>query len=322
MNTMKLLTGLALLFAAIFSAAAQTVSTTPTNGPTTVTVHARTTDGKAPVGVVESAYQPIIGWGVNGDENSTVFQQRLSSFDSKSGEWTFTNVPPGPYKVVLFSTNYVYNGYNTVAWFVIAGTNYRVELVMSNGATYKGRVLDDVTGKPIANEHFLGGNYMWQDVHTDAEGRYEWRHVTGDARLDVRTTNYLEQEIKLDAADEDSTVLVPDIRLQPGGRISGRVERPAGLTSNTYAWVQPVMLGALVTNPQIKRAFGYTNGTFRTDPLPAGTYSLTAEWESLPSETIFVSGYVSGITVVVGQETTNVVIPTKMVVQTNGASGR
>ncbi len=148
-----------------------------------------------------------------------MFQQRLSSFDSKSEEWTFTNVPPGLYMVVLDSTNYVSNEYNRVGLSVFAGTNYSVELVLSNGATYKGRVLDDVTGKLIANEHFLGGYYMFQDAYTDAEGRYELRHYTGDAKLELLITNYVEQEIKLNPADEDSTVLVPDIRLK---RASGR----------------------------------------------------------------------------------------------------
>ena len=294
--------------------ASQTITTTPTNGPTTVIVRARTTDGKPAVGVEESAYQPqSYGIRVNGDEHAAVFQQRLSSFDSRSEEWTFTNVPPGFFGVVLSSTNYVYNQYNQVGLIVMAGTNYSAELVLSNGATYKGRVLDDVTGKPVANEHFLGGYYMFQDVHTDAEGRYEWRHVKGDAQLDLLITNYVEQEIKLDAAGEDSTVLVPDIRLQPGGRISGRVQRPAGLTSNTYAWVQPELQGALATNSQILRAYGYTNGTFRTDPLPPGTYKLNAGW--VKGSDLFDSpvanGSVSNINVTVGRETKNVFIRVK-----------
>ena len=51
MKTMSILHSLAVLCVANFTTTAQTITTTPTNGPTTITIHARTTDGKLPVGV-------------------------------------------------------------------------------------------------------------------------------------------------------------------------------------------------------------------------------------------------------------------------------
>ncbi len=64
MKTTRIFLGLVMLCGTAFGAAAQTITTTPTNGPTTVIVRARTTDGKAAVGVKESAYPPITRSGV------------------------------------------------------------------------------------------------------------------------------------------------------------------------------------------------------------------------------------------------------------------
>ena len=82
-------------------------------------------------------------------------------------------------------------------------------------------------------------------------------------------------------------------------------------------------------NSWIDDVGGYTNATFRTEnPLPPGIYTLQAEWiksqevEGRRSEATLAQGNISNIVVVAGQETTNVFIPVKMVVQTNGASGR
>ena len=51
MKTTRVFLGLVMLCGTAFGTPAPTITTTPTNGPTTVTVHARTKDGKMPVGV-------------------------------------------------------------------------------------------------------------------------------------------------------------------------------------------------------------------------------------------------------------------------------
>jgi hypothetical protein len=137
----------------------------------------------------------------------------------------------------------------------------------------------------------------------------------------------VEQVVKLDAAGEDSTVSVPDIRLQRSGRISGRVERPADMENNAYALVSLQIQGSFPTNSVICGAYGGKDGIFRTGPLPPGTGILHAEWKPAfvpgnPVETWQAKGSVSGIKVIAGQNTSNVFIPTKMIIPANDRNGR
>ena len=124
MKTTNLLPGLALLFAAAFSATAQTITTTPTNGPTTITVHAHTKDGKVPVGV-SCSIAPILG-----------FQRDDAFAASTNGEWTAANVRPGDYGVMLRSPNYADLIGRTVSLQVMTGTNYTVDYVLRIGEYY------------------------------------------------------------------------------------------------------------------------------------------------------------------------------------------
>jgi hypothetical protein len=330
MKTTRIFLGLCMLCGTAFGTPAPIITTTPTNGPTTVTVHARTTDGKLPADVSctgSPMYYTISAIG-----------PREPSFVGSNGDWTATNVTPGDYKVSLRSPNYAEENRE---FFVKAGTNYSIDFVLSRGATFKGRVLDAATGKPIADQPiyaFPSTRDPLRDIRTDAEGRYELPPVAGALELDVETTNYVAQVVKLDPAAEDSTVSVSDIRLQHGGWISGRVERSAELESNAIAWVTLAFQGTLPTNSVILD-FGGTDGTFRTDPLPPGTYTLHAEWDktqavflfaksvkrrakSGPPQDPLASGSISGIQVTAGIETTNVVIPTKMIVPASDRSGR
>ncbi len=87
-------------------------------------------------------------------------------------------------------------------------------------------------------------------------------------------TNYVKQSIKLDEAAEDSTVTVPDIRLKRGGWISGRVERPAELVSNVFAYLTRIKFeiqGSLPTNSVIDDVFAAKKARFiliRCRPAP------------------------------------------------------
>ena len=298
-----------------------TITATPTNGPTTVTLHARTKDGKLPVNV--SSIRVIR----SDTPHSQDFTLGLLSFVGKDGDWTATNVAPCDYEVVLGNSNYVEDGRDFQTFRVEAGTNYTIEFVLSNGATFKGRVLDDATGKPIAGAFVHGETKTLSHYpNTDAEGRYEISHVIGALKLGASASNYVAQDFKLNAAGEDSTVSVPDIRLQRGGWISGRVERPANMEDNAHAFVSVEIQGSFPTNSVISGAYGGEDGIFRTGPLPPGTCTLHAEWKPAfvpgnPVETWQAKGSVSGIKVIAGQNTTKVVIPTKLTIQTNRAGG-
>ena len=132
MKTTNLLPVLLLICGMAFNASSQTITTTPTNGPTTITVHARTTDGKLPVGVdftvsPQRMYGPLPS-----------VSRPLPSFVGSNGDWTATNVPPGSYRLGLTGTNYIENPPTLLQ--VFAGTNYAVDLVLSQGGWISGRV--------------------------------------------------------------------------------------------------------------------------------------------------------------------------------------
>ena len=319
MKTTRFLLGMVVLCGAAFSAFAQTITTTPTNGPTTITIHARTMDGKLPVDV-----RCIVAH-TRGQFLSAHMPQPLSPV-GKSGDWTATDVPAGTYEVVLRSPNYAEDMHSIVQLLrVEAGSNYSIDFVLSRGATFKGRVLDAATGKPIANAILFISEGSSQNPRTDAEGRYELSHIAGKLFIDAQTTNHVMQRIYVDGAAEDRTVSVPDIRLQHGGWIAGRVERLAELESNASAMVTLEIQGSLPTNVLIREAYVRADGTFRTDPLPPGTYTLHAECENGGKgvkQTWQAKGSVSDIGVIVGQDTSNVLIRTKLTIPANNQSGR
>ena len=284
-----------------------TITATPTNGPTTVTLRARTKDGKLPLDANYINFRRV-------DQPQDLPPQMLS-FVGTGGDWTATKAPPGSYGVVLENTNYVEGERDFQTLSIEAGTNYIIDFVLSNGATFTGRILDATTGKPIAGADVRGNTgTRFHSVRTDAEGRYEISHVTGGLKINASDPNHVTQIFKLDAAGEDSTVSVPDIRLQRGGRISGRVERPADMEDNARAFVSVEIQGRFPTNSDICGAYGEADGTFRTGPLPPGIATLHASWEPA-----FVSGNavatwqsigtVSNINVTAGKNTTKVVIP-------------
>jgi hypothetical protein len=132
MKTTKPLRGLALLFVSAFSAAAQTITTAPTNGLTTITVQARTKDGKVPVHVDCVIDQPVPPAFTN------QFHSWPPSVVGTSRDWMATNVPSGIFDVVLLDTNddYAKDVHNSARLSIGAGTNYTVDFVLSNGADF------------------------------------------------------------------------------------------------------------------------------------------------------------------------------------------
>ncbi len=297
-------------FAAASSLLAQTIATTPHNGPTTISIHARTTDGNLPVDV-NCTIGKMLG------QQELITMSPPLSLVGKNGDWTAANVPPEVYEVVLRGSNYT----QSVVQFlpVKSGFNYSIGFVLSRGATFKGRILDDATSKPIAEARVNGEPEHSASCHvrTDTEGRYEVSHITGALRIEVQTSNHVAQIISVDSAAEDSTITVPDIRLKHGGRIVGRVEHPAEVERNAIARVSLEIQGGLPANTAIEIAYARADGAFRTQPLPPGTYTLHAEWRNRGGkggrrQTWKAKGSTTDIQVIVGQDTTNVLISTKL----------
>jgi len=320
MKTTRIFLGLVVLCGVVFNADAQKLTTTSTNGPTTIAIHARTTDGKLPVDVSCTVAEP--------GRQQGPMPQPLSLI-GKSGDWMATNVLPGYYQVLLRSPNYAEDMHSIVQFLSVkSGSSYTIDFVLSRGATFKGRVLDDATGEPIAQAIICGMTEARSyDLRTDAEGRFELPHITGILRIEAQTTNLVAQTAKLELAAEGGTVSIPDIRLQHGGWISGRVECPAEVGSNAFATVSIEIQGRRPNSSLIHDAFARADGAFRTDPLPSGTYTLRALWQEHvskggPSHTWQANGSVSGIKVITGQDTSNVLIPTKLNIPANDQSGR
>ena len=137
-------------------------------------------------------------------------------------------------------------------------------------------------------------------------------------------TNKFGESITSAAAKEGETVTIPDIRLQPGGWISGRVEYPPELKSNAdmIVTIKPKIQGDWPTDEVIPYVFRGEGGRFRIRYVPGGVYTLDASVQTNGSWHSQGVGSVSNITVVAGQDTTNVFIPTKMIVHTNSPRGR
>ena len=215
----------------------------------------------------------------------------------------------------------------------------------TNGPTFKGRVLDDATGKPIADvpihyafvfdrdgDHSVPG-VRGSDTRTDAEGRYEGRYEppggagNGHYSIETRANNYVWQAFNVDKADIGKMASIPDTRLQHGGWISGRAEHPAEAVPDDRAFVKLESQGPLPDHSQLPLVEADRDGKFRTPLLPSGTYTLRGQWLARITNGGRVSyrplvSSISNINVIAGQDTTNVIIPTNNVVYTNRASGR
>jgi hypothetical protein len=147
MKTARIFLGLVTLCGTAFCTPAPIITTTSTNGPTTITIHARTTDGKLPVDVnctiIQTRGQLLI---------PSQVEPKPLLLVGKNGDWTAANVPPGIYGVYLRSPNYADDSHSIIQFLSVkTNSNYSLDFVLSRGTIFKGRVLDNATGKPIAN---------------------------------------------------------------------------------------------------------------------------------------------------------------------------
>jgi 5-hydroxyisourate hydrolase-like protein (transthyretin family) len=216
----------------------------------------------------------------------------------------------------------------------------------TNGPTFKGRVLDDATGTPIAGVRIL---YMF--VHdcdgecagdrgyvtrTDAEGRYEGVYPpqssgAGHYTIRIEPTNYVWQVINVDKTNTAKMATIPDTRLGRGGWISGQVERPAEADDLAYvsALVKLESQGPLPEHTQLHPIIA-RDGRFRTPLLPPGSYTLSGDWTGairsmdgrFDNWRVLLLNSVSNVNVTVGQETANISLTTNGIVRTNRSYSR
>lgn len=311
----QLRVAVAALFAAMsLVAPAQTITSTATNGPITISIHARTSDGKLPLDAICTVVEP--------QGQQAAYSPPPLPLAGSSGDWVATNVPPGYYEIWVRGTNYADDIHNILQFFhATSGSNYSISFALSRGATFSGRVFDADTGRPVANAIILGETQFGiRDLRTDAAGRFEIAHVTGSLRIEAQSTNLVGQVASMEPAAEDAVVTVPDFQLHAGGWISGRITRPNDAPQGTYATIKPVFEGSMPSNWIIPEALCKPDDTFLAGPLPPGPCILRVEWQQViikggpnPAQRWHADGEITGIKVEAGKETTGVVIETKSV---------
>ena len=222
-----------------------------------------------------------------------------------------------------------------------------VSTTPTNNPTFKGRVLDDDTGQPVAGVRIIYGFVHKCDgecagdrayvTRTDAEGRYEGvfeplgSAADGHYAIRIEPTNYVRQVFNVDKADIGKMETIPDTRLRRGGWISGRAERPGEFTTNALAFINLTNESLLPEHTQPLHVNPDRDGRFRTPLLPPGSYTLSGIWESHISSDrvrgidfwkVVLLNSVSNVNVTVGQEAANINLTTNGIVRTNRAYWR
>lgn len=231
MKTKNAFAFLVLICGMAFNASCEvTVTTMPTNGPTTLTVHARTKDGTVPVWV--SCFIAIGGppYPPKGQSISIL---------GKSGDWTAANVSPGYYEVHLQDTN-DYMNWTSYAGPVEAETNYTFDFVMPNEGWISGRVelparefnrdlgvtavkQDDASNKPVRFEALCSTNgvfrfwFMLPGIYT-----LYVNPMVGGSQFPISTDLGSVSNIAVITGQETTNVIIPGKMVVQTNGASGR----------------------------------------------------------------------------------------------------
>jgi thiol-disulfide isomerase/thioredoxin len=124
------------------------------------------------------------------------------------------------------------------------GQDQTLHVFLHRKVNVKGRVIDGATGKPMADASLMaeipnasadkreGIQPAWMRADwadTNSKGEYTLRVAAGKFRIAFQERNYVSDmdNVELQAAADGSTV-VPDIRVTPAPKVTGRVLRPDG----------------------------------------------------------------------------------------------
>ncbi len=158
-------------------------------------------------------------------------------------------------------------------------------LVLTGNPGLTGRVFDP-TGEPLPGALARVASNVFGMVATgmtDEGGRYHLEEPgEGSISLSIRHVEYLEAEIEGIRFSKGERVIAPDIRLRPGGVISGRVVGPdgtpvKGAKARALEQGADIDFGALMMMGMGESDLPRTDaeGNFRVPGLSSGTYLLS-----------------------------------------------
>jgi len=303
-------------------------------GTATITVRARSAEGARPVG----ARCGIETWSQAQPPPGTTNAPLWPTVTGADGDWVIYNVVPGRWAIMVNADGFAYtqeanakhlevheadqridastnNRTGNREWKPVgvrAGENVLLSFTLLRGVTLTGRVIAADTGKPIKGATVGGGAWNRCRDTTDADGRFTVKHLAPGEGVTARGNGYVAGPSRSVKVEEGQTVAVPDIVLQRGGWISGRVVRPPDAPEGvrTYGDVFPKFDGRMPEGCITSSEHLKPDGTFQVGPLPPGSYTLKAQLSTgkglNPSGRW--RGEVTGIRVEIGKETKDVVI--------------
>lgn len=191
--------------------------------------------------------------------------ERTTARSAADGTFTLTGLEPKPSYVVAEPPGRVSSQWQHVA--LTAGSTANVALVVADGRTVRGKVLDAASGAPIVGTRIANNWTLRHSVATAVDGTFELGGLGESERLYLRADGYADQIREVPADAEPAPF---EFRLQRGDTIVGRVVDAAGHgLGNAYV--------AAGVNQQSRRGFDDTlwcaaavdsAGRFRIDHLP------------------------------------------------------
>ena len=276
----------------------------PLPGLARVTVTAHFPDGRKPETLRCQRFEPWVNKGTG------PFGTAVPTVIAGEAGFSVINITPGTWRYVIVGEDFAME---KCCWTVLdikAGDDLKIDLPVHEGATVSGRVVRAEDGQPVEGVSVLG---TARPATTDKNGRYVLQRVpTDQPKAMVRDENHVAQIVEFAGVKDGEALTAPDIKLQRGGLISGRVPLQPGMPSDLqwYGYVAPDLEGAeqyLYRSP-----LEGEDHHFRVGPLPAGTYTLKAlalKVDSASGTQQRFEGRMENVRVEVGQEVKDVVIP-------------
>lgn len=156
--------------------------------------------------------------------------ERTTARSAADGTFTLTGLEPRPSYVVAEPPGRVSSQWQQVA--LTAGSTANVALVVADGRSVRGTVLDAATGTPIAGARIANNWTLRHSVASAVDGTFELGGLGESESLHVRADGYADLIREVPADAEPAPF---EFRLQRGDTIVGRVVDAAGLgLGNAY----------------------------------------------------------------------------------------
>jgi hypothetical protein len=240
----------------------------PLPGLARIEVTARFADGSKSETLYCQRFEPWLnkGTGVYGMVVPTVLRG--------DSEFTVINITPGTWRYVMVGDDFAMEKSCWTVLDIKAGDDLKLDVALHRGATVSGRVVRAEDGQPVARASIFGTARV---MSTDENGRYVLQHVpTDQPKVMVREGDYVPQLVEFAGVKDGEPFTAPDIKLQRGGLIFGRVPLQPEMSPDLrwYGYVAPEMGEA--EQYLYRSMIEGDDHRFRVGPVPAGTYTLKA----------------------------------------------